>query len=168
MVQNGLYVIKKEFIDIITSLGGIYDVNFGDKRPVFCCFKDNKINGLYWAIPTSDLSHRTDTQKQRYNECMSKPKNDLRWAYYHIANTDKKALYKISSCFPITDKYIDHEYVTNNVHVIMKRSDDIKALNLKLRKILSFENRKNNYFPQRITDIKNYLIKELNDEKETA
>ena len=77
---------------------------------------------------------------------MNRPENDLRWAYYHIANTNKKALYKISSCFPITDKYVEHEYTSNNKHVILQRTSDIEIIKKKLKKILSFENRRNNYF----------------------
>ena len=47
MIENGLYIIKKEFINIISSVNGVYDLNNGDKRPVYCCVKDNKISGLY-------------------------------------------------------------------------------------------------------------------------
>ena len=50
MVENGLYVVKKDLLEIINSLGGDCDINNGNKRPVFCYLKDNKIEGLYWAI----------------------------------------------------------------------------------------------------------------------
>ena len=30
----------------------------------FVVLKINKIDGLYWAIPTSDLSHRDDGKKK--------------------------------------------------------------------------------------------------------
>ena len=125
MVENGLYVIKRDFLEIIRSLGGDCDVNNGDKRPVFCCMKDNRIEGLYWAIPTSDLSHRNDGQRAYYEICLACPDNDLRSCYYHVAKTTKDALYKISSCYPITEKYIDHPFISNNVHVVMKKQEDI-------------------------------------------
>jgi hypothetical protein len=161
MVENGLYVIKHELLEIIDRLGGDCDLKNGDKRPVFCCLKDNKIDGLYWAIPTSDLSHRKDEQKNHYSTYLSLPDNDLRSCYYHIAKTTKDALYKISSCYPITEKYIDHPYISNNVHVVMKKQDDISEIRRKFKRILSMEFRKPNYFPQHITDIKNYLLEEL-------
>ena len=66
MVENGLYVIKQELLEVINKLGGDCDIINGNKRPVFCCLKDSKIEGLYWAIPTSDLSHRKDKQKEYY------------------------------------------------------------------------------------------------------
>ena len=165
MVENGLYVIKRELLDIINNLGGDCDIDHGYKRPVFCCLKDNKIDGLYWAIPTSDISHRNDNQKEYYEYCLNCPDNDLRSCYYHIAKTTKDALYKISSCYPITEKYIDHPFVTNNVHVVMKKQEDIKEIRRKFKRILSMEFRKKNYFPQHISDIRDFLIKELQSDE---
>lgn len=165
MIENGLYVIKRELLEIINNLGGDCDIVNGNKRPVFCCLKDNKVDGLYWAIPTSDLSHRDDGQKEYYEFCLECPDNDLRSCYYHIAKTTKDALYKISSCYPVTEKYIDHPFITNNVHVIMQKQDDIDEIRRKFKRILAMEFRKINYFPQHISDIRSYLIKELKSEE---
>ena len=44
MIENGLYVVKRDILNIIISLGGDCDINSGDKRPVFCCVKDKKSN----------------------------------------------------------------------------------------------------------------------------
>lgn len=164
MVENGLYVVKRDILNIITSLGGDCDINSGDKRPVFCCVKDNKIEGLYWAIPTSDISHRSESQIEYYNMCMSCDEKDLRNSYYHIVKSNRTALYKISSCYPITDKYINHEYTVNKIHVIIQNKEDLAEINRKFKRILAVENRKPNYFRQHITDIKNYLIEELKSE----
>jgi hypothetical protein len=43
----------------------------------------------------------------------------------------------------------------------MKKQDDISEIRRKFKRILSMEFRKPNYFPQHITDIKNYLLEEL-------
>lgn len=161
MVENGLYIIKREFIDIISKISEECDIISGDKRPVFCCIKDNKIEGLFWAIPTSDLSHRDNEQREYYNLCLNCKEDDLRSCYYHLAKTTKDALYKISSCYPIIDKYIDHEFISNKKHVIMKKQKDILEIRRKFRRILSMESRNPNYFKQHITDIKNFLIEEL-------
>jgi hypothetical protein len=150
--------------DLILKLGGVSDIESGNKRPTYCCIKDNKIDGIYWAIPTSDLAHRTNEQIQKYNKFIGLPNNDLRSCYYHIAKTTKESLYKVSSCFPVTDKYIDHEYTTFGKHVIMQNKTDVAEIERKLRKILSMEFRKNNYFPQHISDIRTYLIQELEKE----
>lgn len=68
MIENGLYVVKRDILKVITALGGDCDINSGDKRPVFCCVKDNKVQGLYWAIPTSDISHRSEVQIAYYKK----------------------------------------------------------------------------------------------------
>lgn len=165
MVEHGLYSIKSEFFTNLKKIGIELRDTDGNKRPTYCCIKDNKIDGLYWAIPTSDLDHRNEKQKKYYEFCISCSDTDLRSCYYHIAKTTKYSLYKISSCFPLTDKYIDHEYTTNGVHVIMQNKYDISEIERKLRKILAFEFRKVNYFPHHISDIRNYLVSELEFEK---
>ena len=161
MREHGLYIIKKDFLELVHSLGGDCDFQNGNKRPIYCCIKDNKIDGLYWAIPTSDIAHRSGNQQSYYQLCLSKKDNDLRSCYYHIGRTTKEALYKISSCYPIIEKYIDHEFSSCGKHVIVRRSETIKELERKLKRILAFESRNPNYFSQHITDIKNYLINEL-------
>lgn len=162
MKEHGLYIIKHEYLELLRDIGGEYDYLTGDKRPIYCCIKDKLISGLYWAIPTSDINHRTIEQKQYYESCLAKPHNDLRSCYYHIGRTTKEALYKISSCFPITEKYIDHEFNSCGKHVVIRRAETVSEIERKLKRILSFESRNPNYFTQHITDIKRYLIEELN------
>lgn len=120
MKENGLYTIKKEYFEIMNKIGQS-ETNGGHRRPVYCCIEDNKIKGLYWAIPTSDYAHRTPAQKVKIGKFINLPTKDLRSSYYHLAKTTKDAVYKISSVFPVTDKYIDHEFVTQGVHVVMKK-----------------------------------------------
>jgi hypothetical protein len=63
MVENGFYKITQEFIDLIRELGGVY--KDAKERPVFCCIEDARIKGLYWVIPTSDLSHSSPEQVEK-------------------------------------------------------------------------------------------------------
>lgn len=161
MKTHGFYIMKEEFNDLVRSVGGVYDYLNGNKRPIYCCIKDSRVDGLYWAIPTSDLSHRSAEQLERYNRFLSLPDRDLRSCYYHIGRTTKEALFKISSCFPVTEKYIDHEFTTSGTHVVLRRAETVNEIERKLKRILAFESRKPNYFPQRITDLKLALIKEL-------
>jgi hypothetical protein len=163
MKEHGLYIVKKEYLELVQSLGGDCDYYNGNKRPVYCCIKDQIVAGLYWAIPTSDLNHRNRNQQTYYEFCLQQPETDLRSCYYHIGRTTKDALYKISSCYPITEKYIDHEFVSCGVHVIVRRAETVKEIERKLKRILAFESRRPNYFNQHITDIKNYLLRELED-----
>ncbi|MCL1808740.1 MAG: hypothetical protein FWG42_03115 [Clostridiales bacterium] len=161
MVEHGLYILKTDFFKLVKSFGGDCDIEEGGRRPVYCCFKDKKVKGLYWAIPTSNATHRSKEQNEKYCYYTSLEEKDLRSCYYHKAKTTVESFYKISSCFPVTEKYIDHEFTTSGVHVIMQKKDDIAEIERKLKRILSFEFRKTNYFPQRISDIKKYLTNEL-------
>lgn len=72
MNENGFYLIKQDFFDLIKN----YDGNYSDskQRPVYCCIKDKYTEGLYWAIPTSDISHRTQQQTDKYTKYINLPK----------------------------------------------------------------------------------------------
>lgn len=59
----------------------------------------------------------------------------------------------------------DCDVVANNVHAVMKKQDDINEIKRKFKRILSMESRRPNYFPRHITDIKKYLVNEINDSK---
>lgn len=166
MIENGFYKVRQEYIDLIKSLGGKY--KDAKERPIFCCMEDRHIKNLFWAIPTSDLSHRSPKQLKKINEFCSLSEKDIRWSYYFIGHTNRPALYRISNCFPIIDKYIDSEYTSQNRQLILKKQEDIKIIRKKLSRILITENKHNNKFEQHITDIKNFIIEELTEVKEVA
>jgi hypothetical protein len=128
---------------------------------LFRSLKDIGIDGLYWAIPTTELSHRSEAQRKKYTYFLSLGKKDFRSCYYHRAKTTVDAIYKISSCFPVIEKYVEHEFTTSGNHVILQQKNDISEISRKLHKILAVEQRRPNYFAQHITDIKYALIKEL-------
>ena len=161
MVECGFYVLKNDFFIIVKELGGERDSLAGDRRPVYCCIKDDIVEGLYWAIPTSPLGDKMPHQIQRYKQYMSFPDWDLRSSYYHLAKSNLEAVYNVSACFPFTEKYVSHPFTAEGAHVILRRKRDVAIIEKKLRKILAFELKKNNYFNQRITDIKSYLVREL-------
>lgn len=94
---------------------------------------------------------------------MNYDKKDIRSCFYHVGNTNEKSIFFISDVVPFTEKYIDREYKnkTKKIHII-KNKVLLSALETKLRRILELENRKPNYFRQHITNIKNYLLEELN------
>ena len=160
MDENGFYIIKDEFIDIINNkIGGKY--NDKKQRPIYCCIKDKNIIGLYWAIPTSDLSHRSKKQIEKYKKYENLPKKDIRSCYYHVGYTNKPAIYKVSNSFPVTDEYIERVYESKGKPLVLKNKTEINLLRKKLLRILSYENLFPNRLEQHITDIKNYLKEKL-------
>jgi hypothetical protein len=160
MIVNGFYKIKQEYYDLIVNLGGVYNDN--KSRPIFCCIEDNKIPGLFWAIPTSDYLHRTPEQKAKYQEYSCMGEKNIRSAWYFVGHTNIQAVYRISSCLPITEKYVKCPYISKGSQLILRDKKDILTIRKKLGMILITEKKYPNKFEQHITDIKNYLIEELN------
>lgn len=158
MKPTGFYKLTQEYITLIKSLNGIY--NDQKDRPVYCCIQDNKNPSIYWAIPTSDLSHRSSAQLERITSFCNLPERDIRSCYYHIGHTNKPALFKISNALPITEKYIAGEYISKGKHLVLKDPKLINVISRKLRRILFAESQQANRFEQHMTDIYNFISRE--------
>lgn len=164
MIENGFYILDKSYRDLVKSYNGEFEDQ--KSRPIFCCLKDKNIEGLYWLIPTSDLSHRTPDQIQKYIN-LSQVK-DIRQAYYYVGHTTRPALFKISKVFPVSDKYISHEYKMQGVHLIMQDKTQIAEINQRLQRILSYEAQYPNRLEQKITAVKEHICKEIQREIDKA
>lgn len=139
-------------------MGCRFKYNKNAARPTYCCFEDTKHKGLFWAIPTGTIENKNLNRIQKYLDCDEK---DIRSSYYHIGYTNRKALFYISSAFPITDKYILREYTTNGVPLELKRVKMQNDIRKKLLKILTYENQFPNKLEPHITTVKSVLLREL-------
>lgn len=164
MKEHALYFGKSEFYDIIRKNGGQW--NDSKERPIVCLVKSKEHDKLFWAIPVGNYEHRNQAAKDRIQRYMDMDTKQIQSCFYHVGNTNEKSIFFISDVIPITDKYIEREYLnkTRNVHEI-KNKILLNALEYKLRRIISYEQNRPNYFRQHITDIKNYLLKELKEEE---
>lgn len=166
MIEHALYFGKKVFYDIIRNVGGVW--NDSKERPLVCLLKLSENDNIYWAIPMGNLEHRDENAKRRIEKFLSYRNKDIRSCFYHIGRTDVQSIFFISDAVPITDKYIERDYIgkyTGKQYVI-KNNKLIFELERKLKRILSWENSNPNYFRQHITDIKDYLLEELNTQSE--
>ena len=155
-----MYFLKSLIYQKIKDTGGSW--NDSKLRPVVCLVESTEKSGLFWAIPVGNWNHRDDKAKERIKKFLSCPDTDLRSCYYHIGNTNEKSIFFISDVIPITEKYVEKEYLGFNKKVyVIKNEILLQILNYKLSRILAFESSKNNYFRQHITDIKKALIHEL-------
>lgn len=161
MKESGFYKLSDEYIDLVQKLNGIY--NDRKERPIYCCIQDKNNPDIYWAIPTSDLSHRSHKQISRVQFFCSLPARDIRSCYYHIGHTNRPALFKVSNVLPITANYVSGEYISNGKHLILKDRVLISELSKKVIRILQAEEHSPNKFEQHITDIYNYLSEELSE-----
>jgi len=161
MKEHALYFAKPEFYQLIRTIGGTW--NDSKERPLICLIKSTENDNLYWAIPIGNYEHRSSNAKSRIQAFINQDKKQITSCFYHIGNTNEKSIFFISDVIPITDKYIEREYLSKNKSIyIIKNKNLLNKLEYKLSRILSFEKANPNYFRQHITDIKEYLIQELN------
>lgn len=164
MIENGFYILDTSYSDLVKQFNGEFDDP--KSRPIYCCIEDRNISGLYWLIPTSDLSHRTPEQIQKFKDLAQV--SDIRQAYYYIRHTTKPAIFKISKVLPVTDKYISHEYNMQGNHLIMQDQKQIEEIRKRLQRILSYEALHPNKLEQKITSVKTFLCEELKQEQELS
>jgi len=159
MQERSMYFGKSELYEKIRDAGGQW--NDSKERPLVCLIKSTEHEDLFWAIPVGSWRHREKQAKERINRYLSFPKSDIRSCYYHVGNTNVQSIFFISDVIPITDKYINRGYKVGKSIYQIKNPKLIQALEKKLKRILAIEATKNNYFRQRITDVKQILISEL-------
>jgi len=120
MKPTGFYKLTQNYFDIIKQIGGTYRDN--KERPIYCCMHDKKCADIYWAIPTSDISHRASEQLERIKRLCVLPERDIRSCYYHLGHTNRPAIFRISSVLPVTDKYISSEYTSQGIHLELRNN----------------------------------------------
>ena len=163
MIEHCVYFPTDELKELIRKEGGQW--NDSKQRPLVCVVKSTQHDGIYWAIPMGDMSHRTEEQAARIQSFLDRPTRDIASCYYHIANTDKKSLFFISDAIPITDEFIERSYQVSGNDYVIKNKATIAELKRKLSRILAVERRNPNHFRQHITDIEQALLKRLGNSK---
>ena len=160
MVERGLYYATADFVQMIKNNGGTWNVT--RHRPIVCLIKTKEHDELYWAIPMGKLNHRNDVAQKRLGFYRNLPERDIRSCYYHIGRTSSQSILLIRDAIPITDKYIDGVHIGGaNQQYIIKNKNLLSESERKLLRILSMKNTKNNSFRQHITDVKRFLLQEL-------
>lgn len=164
MKEHSIYYGKSEFYDVIRNIGGTW--NDSKERPIVCLIKMSENDNIYWAIPMGNWEHRNEDAKKRIQKYLNYKESDIRSCFYHLGRTDEKSIFFISDVVPITQKYIERSYIGKytGLPYIIKNKQLLDELVRKTKRILAWENSKPNYYRQHITDIKEYLIKELNEE----
>ena len=89
MQEKGIYFGTKDFYDVIKSVGGKW--NDTKERPLVCLVKSTENEDLYWAIPLGNWDHRNQAAKDRINNYLSYPDDDIRSCFYHVGNTDARS-----------------------------------------------------------------------------
>ena len=156
---TGFYKLSQDYFDIIKQIGGTY--RDSKERPIYCCLQDKKHSDIYWAIPTSDISHRASEQLERIKRLCALQERDIRSCYYHLGYTNRSAIFRISSVLPVTDEYISGEYTSQGIHLILRNTNLIAEIERKLSRILFDEERHHNKYEQRITALYTFMKTEI-------
>ncbi|WP_367568354.1 hypothetical protein [Lacrimispora sp.] len=169
MQENAVYFGKNSFYNVVRSLGGKWADS--KDRPIVCLMKLSENDDICWAIPVGNWNHRDENGKNRIEKYLKYNENDIRSCYYHLGRVDVvTSIFFVSDIVPITDKYIEREYlgVYSKKIYIIKNKELLSELQRKVKRILAWENSNPNSFRQHITDIKNFLNQELQATQEAA
>jgi len=143
------YFIKDKFFDVMDDKELMKNKDNGIKRPCYYCFKSKENDNIIWFIPVS-----TKIQKYQkiYNDKIQKqiklgkkPSIDT-IVFGYVANTYSTFL--IQNMFPVTEKYIESQYVKNKVEIKLSNKLQTEIIN-KANKVLNLYNHgmKNIIFP---------------------
>ena len=59
MVENGYYKVRSNYFSFFSNkFGCVFKFNKGGNRPIFCCYEDSKVKGLFWAVPTGTAQNK--------------------------------------------------------------------------------------------------------------
>jgi hypothetical protein len=74
---------------------------------------------------------------------------------------ERPAIFKVSNVLPVTETYIDGEYTSQGMHLVLRDKTQITEIERKLSRILFDEGRHPNKYEQHITSVYSYLNDEL-------
>ena len=112
------YFIKDTFFDVIEDKELMQNKENGNKRPCYFCFRSKENNEIIWFIP---VSTKVDKYKKIYNKKIEMQKKLGKKlsvdtiVFGYVSNTYSTFL--IQNMFPVTEKYIESQYIKNNVAI---------------------------------------------------
>lgn len=129
MKQTGFYIIRDEFFADMDDpyLKG----NKEENRPHYYCF-DDKGSGIYWMIP---LSGRVDKYRSIIEKKTAQGKScDI--LYIVRLDDGRESAFLIQDMFPITDRYIEREYMLAGHHMCLTSEHTAREIEKRARKVL--------------------------------
>ena len=159
MIKLGYsYHIKDSFFEKVNDMKLMKNKENGKYRPHFVFIEDNKIKGLYWAIPQST---QVEKYKKIINEKVKKHKkcNTIILGVYG----GRENAFLIQNMFPVIEKYVDHEHLIsgNSISIHNELIEKIKA---NAKEVLIMHKRGINLVFPDIDKIAQMMIKELEEQ----
>ena len=149
--EHGLYVINPDFFSMFPNADWLFNKERG--RPTYYSFRDS--DGLLWMIPIStkveEARPKIAKAEARYGagNCL----------FYHIGIiAGQERVFRISKLFPISEKYIDHEYTISAIHYIVKTGSLNDELEKKAKTFIALVEQGKLQSDCNILEIKKYLL----------
>lgn len=131
------YTLKDEFFDDFPD--PYLKNNKNQKRPFYYCFKDS--NEIFWFIPCTS---RVDKYNKMIEAAQKKNKPADKW--HKIFLCGKENILLIQDVFPVTEKYINREFLKNNIHQRIASKTEQKIIRQKANKIIALTKYKGKLF----------------------
>ena len=134
------YFIRDNFFEDIYDSELMQNKENGTKRPCYYCFRSRSNSDIIWFIP---VSTKVEKYKKIYDSKLNKqiklgktPSVDT-IVFGYVSNVYSTFL--IQNMFPVTEKYIENQYVKNNVAVTLSYQLQQEVIS-KANKVLSLYN----------------------------
>lgn len=152
--KNFFYFIKDEFFDLVQDDKLLKNKENGNKRPFYYCFKRKEDDNLLWLIP---VSSKVEKYKEIYISKIKKYKKIDTIVFGKVKGNEN--VFLIQNIFPITDEYIENQYMYNQkpIEITYSLQQDIERKANKVLKLVEM-GYKNLIFTD-IVKIKKYLKK---------
>lgn len=159
--EHGIYIIKDIFFT------KFYDKNLNDNkgtgRPFYYIFKDKINSDIFWLIP---MTTQIEKAQKKIEQLGGNPKKCL---FYEINFLQKNSVFNIGNIFPITEKYLEREYIDklSKKHLIINNSSLNNEIKRKALKIIRINTQTKNPFSLDIKLLKEKLLADLELDKFT-
>ena len=155
MIEKGLYRIKNDYY---TDFPHEKHIHTKGGRPFYYAVKDS--HGLYWLIP---LSTQIEKYKQKIKAVEAKRGPGKCIAYHIGIIAGQERVFRICNMIPISDKYIDGEFVIDGLHYVAKEKNLVKDIRVKSRNFIKLLEQGNMYSQVDALNIRKQLIVDIQD-----
>ncbi len=121
--EGYFYFIKDDFFTLVNDMELMKNKENGLKRPCYYCFKITEFPEFIWFVPVS-------TKVEKYKKIyLNKLKKQVKLGknlavdtlvFGKVANIE--SVFLIQNMFPTTEKYIENQYIKNNIKIRLSRN----------------------------------------------
>ena len=121
--EGYFYFIKDDFFTLVNDMELMKNKENGLKRPCYYCFKITEFPEFIWFVPVS-------TKVEKYKKIyLNKLKKQVELGknlavdtlvFGKVANIE--SVFLIQNMFPTTEKYIENQYIKNNIKIRLSRN----------------------------------------------